>query len=49
MKLTKLLAALFIAALLITPAASANVTVEPGDGAGSIIIKIRIPMQSLTP
>ena len=39
MKLTKLLAALFIAALLITPAASANVTVEPGDGAGSIIIK----------
>ena len=39
MKLTKLLAALFIAALLITPAASANVTVDSGDGAGSIIIK----------
>ena len=39
MKLTKLLAALFIAALLITPAASADVKVEPGDGAGSIIIK----------
>lgn len=40
MKLTKLLAALFIAALLITPADSAEVvTVEPGEGAGSIIIK----------
>ena len=39
MKLTKLLAALFIAALLITPADSAEVTTEPGEGAGSIIIK----------